>query len=98
MDEMTQQNSALVEENASATRMLQEQAEAMHGRMSAFRLDEAARPARAVAGDRQARPALKTAPRPAQPKKVAAAGGRNAQRLQSELHAAFESDADWKEF
>ena len=98
MDEMTQQNSALVEENASATRMLQEQAEAMHGRMSAFRLDEATRPARAVAGDRQARPTLKTAPRPAQPKKVAAAGGRGAQRLQSELHAAFENDADWKEF
>lgn len=97
MDEMTQQNSALVEENASATRMLQEQAEAMHGRMSAFQLDEAARPVRAAVGDR-IRPVTKTAPRPAQPKKVAAAGGRNAQRLQSDLHAAFENDADWKEF
>ncbi len=99
MDEMTQQNSALVEENASATRMLQEQAEAMHGRMSAFQLDDAVRPVRAAVGERrEVRPAAKTAPRPAQPKKVAAAGGRNAQRLQSDLHAAFENDADWKEF
>ncbi len=99
MDEMTQQNSALVEENASATRMLQEQAEAMHGRMSAFRLAEAARSARvAIEERRESRTAVKTPPRPAQPKKVAAAGGRTAQRLQSELHAAFESDADWKEF
>ncbi|WP_051228269.1 methyl-accepting chemotaxis protein [Pleomorphomonas oryzae] len=99
MDEMTQQNSALVEENASATRMLQEQAEAMHGRMSAFRLAEAVRAARTAIGDRlEARSVTKTPSRPAQPKKVAVAGGRNAQRLQSELHAAFESDADWKEF
>ncbi|PKR89530.1 hypothetical protein CXZ10_09155 [Pleomorphomonas diazotrophica] len=99
MDEMTQQNSALVEENASATRMLQEQAEAMHGRMSAFRLAEAVRSARvALEERREARSAGKTPPRPAQPKKVAAAGGRTAQRLQSELHAAFENDADWKEF
>ena len=99
MDEMTQQNSALVEENASATRMLQEQAEAMHGRMSAFRLAEAVRSARTAIGERlETRSVVKTPSRPAQPKKVAVAGGRNAQRLQSELHAAFESDADWKEF
>ncbi|WP_245585324.1 methyl-accepting chemotaxis protein [Pleomorphomonas koreensis] len=103
MDEMTQQNSALVEENASATRMLQEQAEAMHSRMSAFVLDDTALPVRAAAGGRTAaptgRPAQKaTAPRPAQPKKVAAAGGRNPQRLQADLAAAFNTDADWKEF
>jgi PAS domain S-box-containing protein len=99
MDEMTQQNSALVEENASATRMLQEQAEAMHGRMSAFHLTDALRSARTTVDDRRdARPAVRTTPRPAQPKKVAVGGGRTAQRLQSELHAAFESDADWKEF
>ena len=99
MDEMTQQNSALVEENASATRMLQEQAEAMHGRMSAFRLTDSLRSAQATVDDRrEARSAVRTAPRPAQPKKVAVGGGRTAQRLQSDLHAAFESDADWKEF
>lgn len=99
MDEMTQQNSALVEENASATRMLQEQAEAMHGRMSAFRLAEAVRAARVAIGERREPKAVgKTAPRPAQPKRVAAGGGRTAQHLQSDLHAAFENDADWKEF
>ncbi len=42
MDEMTQQNSALVEENAAACRMLQEQAQSMHGRMSIFQLIDAA--------------------------------------------------------
>ncbi len=104
MDEMTQQNSALVEENASATRMLQEQAEAMHSRMSAFVLDDTALPVRAAAGGGRpaapaSRPAQKaTAPRPAQPKKVAAAGGRNPQRMQADLAAAFNNDADWKEF
>jgi PAS domain S-box-containing protein len=103
MDEMTQQNSALVEENASATRMLQEQAEAMHSRMSAFVLDDTALPVRAASGGRPAAPASRpaqkaAASRPAQPKKVAAAGGRNPQRMQADLAAAFNNDADWKEF
>ncbi|WP_025898841.1 methyl-accepting chemotaxis protein [Sneathiella glossodoripedis] len=39
MDEMTQQNSALVEENAAASRTLQEQSEAMKERISFFHLD-----------------------------------------------------------
>ncbi|MEH6476804.1 MAG: hypothetical protein V7727_14020, partial [Sneathiella sp.] len=40
MDEMTQQNSALVEENAAASRTLQEQSEAMKERISFFALEE----------------------------------------------------------
>jgi len=36
MDEMTQANSALVEQNAASSRMLQDQAENMHGRMAFF--------------------------------------------------------------
>jgi len=39
MDEMTQQNSALVEENAAASRTLQEQSEAMKERISFFSLE-----------------------------------------------------------
>jgi methyl-accepting chemotaxis protein len=42
MDEVTQQNSALVEENAATARTLQQQAEAMQNRVAFFRLDEAA--------------------------------------------------------
>jgi methyl-accepting chemotaxis protein len=39
MDEMTQQNSALVEENAAAAKALERQSRAMDERVSAFRLD-----------------------------------------------------------
>ena len=100
MDEMTQQNSALVEENAAACRLLQDQAEAMQQRMSQFELDERAladapavtkltRPAHAATG---AKPAAKPAPR----KAVATARG-GAARMQAELQNAFQED-DWKEF
>ncbi|WP_169569006.1 methyl-accepting chemotaxis protein [Sneathiella limimaris] len=40
MDEMTQQNSALVEENAAASRTLQDQSEAMKDRISFFTVDD----------------------------------------------------------
>jgi methyl-accepting chemotaxis protein len=39
MDEVTQQNSALVEENAATAKTLQEQAEAMDARVAFFRVD-----------------------------------------------------------
>src|SRR5262249_16122875 len=39
MDEMTQQNAALVEESAAASRTLQEQAQNLHSRMSEFTID-----------------------------------------------------------
>ncbi len=42
MDEVTQQNSALVEENAATAKTLENQAEAMDQRVSFFRLDEKA--------------------------------------------------------
>jgi methyl-accepting chemotaxis protein len=42
MDEVTQQNSALVEENAATAKMLDGQAKAMGERIAFFRLDEAA--------------------------------------------------------
>jgi methyl-accepting chemotaxis protein len=47
MDEVTQQNSALVEENAATTRRLEDQARTMHERVASFRLDGA--PAMATA-------------------------------------------------
>ncbi|MDR3373076.1 MAG: methyl-accepting chemotaxis protein [Ancalomicrobiaceae bacterium] len=107
MDEMTQQNSALVEENAAACRMLQQQAEEMNERMSTFDVGDARydTPAKAPVElksrrqppqtqthqQRDSRPAAKPPV-----KKIASA--RGPQRMQSELKAAFETDADWKEF
>ena len=111
MDEMTQQNSALVEENAAACRMLQQQAEDMYGRMAAYTVDEDqvadAAPAPAPAAvvrempRKAAAPAPKAKPaRQAQPVKKVANAGRSsgAARLQADLTAAFDSDSDWKEF
>ena len=40
MDEVTQQNSALVEENAATARTLEQQTQAMHERVAFFRLNE----------------------------------------------------------
>jgi methyl-accepting chemotaxis protein len=40
MDQMTQQNAALVEESAAASRTLQDEAQAMFDRMSAFSIGE----------------------------------------------------------
>jgi methyl-accepting chemotaxis protein len=39
MDEVTQQNSALVEENAAAAKALEQQSQGMHERVSFFRVD-----------------------------------------------------------
>ncbi|WP_052025233.1 methyl-accepting chemotaxis protein [Asticcacaulis sp. AC402] len=91
MDEMTQQNSALVEENAASSRMLQDQAENMHSRMAYFSLPHAVSQRDAVRPVEVARnPA--PAPRKAAARRVA--GG--AARLQDDLRSAM--DADWAEF
>ncbi len=97
MDEMTQQNSALVEENAAAAKTLEEQSVAMNDRMSFFKIDSQQARSGSVA-QQQARlsqaapsiPAPKAAPAapppaPAAPapKKVAAGGA---------------ADDDWAEF
>jgi PAS domain S-box-containing protein len=100
MDEMTQQNSALVEENAAACRMLQEQAQSMQQRMSMFVLDGSARTSRPTPIEaaikspviKKKQPAKVPARAPA--KKVA--GGAGA--MQAALQANFDSDSDWKEF
>ncbi|MBI2716942.1 MAG: methyl-accepting chemotaxis protein, partial [Rhizobiales bacterium] len=42
MDEVTQQNSALVEENAATAKTLEHQAKAMDERVAFFKLDESA--------------------------------------------------------
>jgi methyl-accepting chemotaxis protein len=106
MDEMTQQNSALVEENAAACRMLQQQAQEMQDRMSEFALDgttggparpvhiEKARRAGGIVTPKLAKPAGKGAPQ----RKLAAPAQRGAAGMQAALQSSLGSDADWKEF
>ncbi len=97
MDEMTQQNSALVEENAAACRMLQEQAQGMQHRMSSFVIDGSETPRQAADKPRAAKPAAKQPSRQLKsPVKKVASGG--AAGMQAALQANFEGDADWKEF
>lgn len=87
MDEMTQQNSALVEENAAASKTLQEQSEAMKERISFFSLDSKANsPSRTTHAAKA--PAKKAQPTARQPIPVAAIASSNGA-------AATE---DWSEF
>jgi methyl-accepting chemotaxis protein len=107
MDEVTQQNSALVEENAATAKTLEHQARAMDERVSFFHIDHA------VGGpttSAQAKPVAATVSRaaPAAPKRAPAAmakrtattvrGGGPARRMQTALAAAVQDDPEWKEF
>jgi methyl-accepting chemotaxis protein len=76
LDQMTQQNAALVEESAAAAESLKEQAGRLAGAVSSFRLGDAAPAALANGAQQAARPAAPKAPaasrRAAAPVKVAA--------------------------
>ncbi len=114
MDEVTQQNSALVEENAATAKTLEGQAKSMDERVAFFRLrsgserDDFAQTA--PAADRQAAPAPRSkaaAPSrgPAAAKRQAVAQKSNAAenrgpvgRMQSALAVAVSNEPDWKEF
>ena len=113
MDEVTQQNSALVEENAATAKTLEQQANAMNDRVGFFRLDDAEDGGRAMrsapqgprAGNGASKPQLETRPKqqpasrhqPAPPKRVAANGGPVG-RMQAAIATAVKNDADWQEF
>ena len=73
LDQMTQQNAALVEQSAAAAESLKEQASRLAGAVSSFRLGEGA-PAARPAAHKPAAPATAAAPKPAAaPVKAAAA-------------------------
>jgi methyl-accepting chemotaxis protein len=106
MDEVTQQNSALVEENAATAKTLEQQAKAMTTEMSYFHLDDAM----AGAGTAAPRQFAATANKPVAAKaaaaarnagngsgKVAAARGGPVGRMQTALATAV-NDPEWKEF
>jgi methyl-accepting chemotaxis protein len=109
MDEVTQQNSALVEENAATAKTLENQAHAMDERMAFFRIaagsdiapaavkHAAPPPSRGPAA--KAQPAAKQKPT-ATPKRAAAANGSGGPvgKMQAALATAVNEPADWKEF
>ena len=109
MDEVTQQNSALVEENAATAKTLEQQSQAMDERVSFFRLDDgagmsdASRPARSASNVHAApsrvvaaKPAPQQRRAPAPRPAVAAARGANGRAHAAAVAVA--PDADWKEF
>ncbi len=110
MDEVTQQNSALVEENAATAKTLEDQARAMDHQVAFFQIGNesheasAGRPVPRVAVKVPAvSPSKAAAParRPVVQLKHTAAGGNGGgpvRKMQSELAVAVSSDSDWKEF
>jgi methyl-accepting chemotaxis protein len=103
MDEVTQQNSALVEENAATAKTLDQQAHAMSERVSFFRVADEAEAQRSYATKPQpgAKPKSVNNARAQQPmparQRVAVNGGPVG-RMQASLAAAVSADQDWKEF
>ena len=95
MDEVTQQNSALVEENAATAKTLDEQARAMGQQVAFFRVEEEAQETYASAGT-SARVA--TRPQSVPSRQRIAAHGRSGGRTNAALAVAVNADTDWKEF
>jgi methyl-accepting chemotaxis protein len=100
MDEVTQQNSALVEENAATAKTLEQQAGAMNARVSFFKTgaarDSAEPDIRAVLPARGgAEPRAAAKAKPVAARRLAAANPVG--RMQSALAAAVRAD-DWAEF
>jgi methyl-accepting chemotaxis protein len=109
MDEVTQQNSALVEENAATAKTLEHQAHAMDQRVAFFQINgageaaksaqptEAREPKRAVAvpmrGPAAAKKQPATAARPASAVVRSPVG-----RMQTALAVAVNEEPNWKEF
>ena len=101
VDEVTQQNSALVEENAATAKALEHQAATMNERMGAFRLNDGPAAAKRVQPAAPAAPVVqKVQPKPAAAakpvvqRKVMSGAGRSA----AVAKATGESGPDWQEF
>ena len=111
MDEVTQQNSALVEENAATAKTLEHQAKAMDQQVAFFQIGNemhATSHANETAETSEFKAMAAAARRPAAPKRqpvvqlkhTAAAGnsGGPVKKMQEELATAVNSDPHWKEF
>jgi methyl-accepting chemotaxis protein len=112
MDEVTQQNSALVEENAASAKTLEHQSETMNEKVAFFKLDEGdashavKKPAPAPVARAAAKPPAKREVAPARKPAsaaiaAAAVNGRRGGpvgRMQAAVATAMAEDPDWKEF
>jgi methyl-accepting chemotaxis protein len=103
MDEVTQQNSALVEENAATAKTLEHQSSAMGQHVGVFRLDDAADIGHAPrpAAIEIKRPAAAAPKPPAAGKPLRRAGAANHHpvgRMQAALARAVETEAEFEEF
>ena len=104
MDEVTQQNSALVEENAATAKTLEQQAGAMDESIAIFKIDAA--PAKGAVREpatqsRQERPVTRAPASAAAPKKQATAAPTApvpARRGRVAGATALKAEQDWKEF
>ena len=103
MDEVTQQNSALVEENAATAKTLEQQVKAMDARLAAFRLSAEVQ---RVSAPSAAKMTVEVLPAQEKPKlqppaltsrKQARSSGGPVGRMQSVLAAKLQAD-DWREF
>jgi methyl-accepting chemotaxis protein len=106
MDEVTQQNSALVEENAASAKTLEHQSETMNQKVAFFKLDDhveaqAIRTSASAPVARTAKPAKRETAPPVRKAVAAAVNGRRGGpvgRMQAAVATAMAEDADWKEF
>jgi methyl-accepting chemotaxis protein len=105
MDEVTQQNSALVEENAATAKTLESQAEAMSERVAFFRIGQADAPGASRERSASSRTPQVAARRPlaslnALPSKGTAPSANRgpARKMQTALATAVKEDSDWQEF
>jgi len=100
MDEVTQQNSALVEENAATSKTLEGQAKSMDDRVAFFRLRAVPLEANAIEVPAAVVMRLKAAPqaRTAMPKSNLAAHRGSNSRQQAGLATALKAEPNWKEF
>jgi methyl-accepting chemotaxis protein len=102
MDEVTQQNSALVEETAATSKTLDQQAQVMRERVDFFRLEDGGQSVQTGALGPRRRPAAEPAKvraksRPA-PAKQGAPNRAVVGRGNAALAKAVGAEAEWKEF
>jgi len=103
MDQMTQQNAALVEESAAASRTLQDEAQAMYDRMSAYSIADGQKPEQKKPAPKPAaqKPAGRQAARTLSASPSKFGNGRQHMALHGAAKApapASQSDMDWQEF
>jgi methyl-accepting chemotaxis protein len=97
MDQATQQNSALVEENAATAKTLEDQQLAMSEQVGFFRFDADQNQVTAAASATAA--VFKPVSKPKAPAKKSGAPDRGpVGRMQSNLAAALQADEEWQEF